>query len=59
MTDFSDYDKLTSLKRELAFRERVYPRRIEAGTMTQQQATHELEIMRAIVSDYDERLTKS
>jgi hypothetical protein len=58
MTDFSDADKLKSLKREVALRERVYPKRVAEGRMTQQQAAHELDIMRAIVADYEERLMK-
>ena len=59
MTDFSDFDKLKSLKRELALRERVYPKRVEEGKMPVQLATHELEIMRALVADYEERLLKT
>jgi hypothetical protein len=58
MTDFSDADKLKSLKRELALRERVYPKRVADGKMTHQQAQHELEIMRVIVADYEERMMK-
>jgi hypothetical protein len=58
MTDFSDADKLKSLKRELALRERVYPKRVEDGRMGAVQAAHELDIMRAIIADYEERLMK-
>lgn len=59
MTDFSDFDKLQSLKRELALRKRVYPKLLGEGKMTQQQATHETEIMREIIADYEDRLMKS
>jgi hypothetical protein len=58
VSEFSDADKLKSLKRELFLRERVYPRRIAERKMTEQQAQHELEIMKAIVEDYEERLMK-
>lgn len=58
MTDFSDADKLKSLRRELAIRSKVYPDRVKRGVMTQQQADHEIEIMESIIVDYEERLAR-
>lgn len=40
---------LACCKRELAFRERVYPRWVEKGTLTDNKAAHELETMRQCV----------
>jgi hypothetical protein len=50
---FSETEKLACAKRELKFRERVYPRLIEAGKMTAKLADRELDLMRAIVDDYE------
>ena len=33
-------------------RQRVYPRRVEAGHMTQEQASREIMVMYSIVEDY-------
>jgi hypothetical protein len=40
---------VAAAKRELGFRERVYPRRVEAGKMTQKNADEEIALMREIV----------
>ena len=49
---FTETDKLACAKRELKFRERVYPRLIDTGKMTAALAARELDLMRAIVDDY-------
>lgn len=45
-------DKIACLTREVAMRERVYPRWIEKGNMTQEKADHELAVMKDILNDY-------
>lgn len=45
-------DKLKCAERELGFRQRVYDRLIEKGKMTKRQADREIELMVAIVNDY-------
>jgi hypothetical protein len=52
MPEYSDAEKLKCLMREIAMRERTYPRWIEAGKMTILQADRELAVMRAIADDY-------
>jgi hypothetical protein len=42
-------DQRAAVKREIAFRERLYPRWIEKGRMTQEKADHELRVMRAVL----------
>jgi hypothetical protein len=42
-------DQVAAAEREVRQREHVYPRRVEAGRMTQAQADRELRNMRAIV----------
>jgi len=52
--DSRDYDLnalLGCMKRELAFRERCYPRWIEKGTISEKKAERELELM-ALACDY-------
>lgn len=51
----TEEDKLACVQRELKLRERVYPRRISLGKMTQQLADRETRTMRAIVADYEKR----
>jgi len=58
---FTAADKLRAIERELGYRRRVYPRRVEAGSMTQRLADNQIEIMEEIAADYrklaeDERL---
>ena len=45
-------DKLAEVAREVAMREGVYPRQIEAGKMTRQTADRRIAVMRAIEADY-------
>ena len=43
-------DMIACAKRELLMRKRVYPRRVEAGRMTQAEADKELAVMAAILA---------
>jgi hypothetical protein len=45
-------DKLNCIQRELRLRQRVYPRLINNGKMSEQQAEHELLVMQAVLQDY-------
>lgn len=45
-------EKLACAERELKMRERVYPRWVANGKMTQAKADAEIAIMREIVADY-------
>ncbi len=56
MTDvhtFSAADKLTALKREIKFRERVFERKVEAGTMTRKAMNFQIAIFQSIADDYE------
>jgi len=44
--------KLACIEREIKMRERVYPRWVAAGKMSQEKGDLELEVMRAIAEDY-------
>lgn len=46
-------DKLRELKREGHQRSRVYPRLIEQGRLTPEQAGRQNDILRAIILDYE------
>jgi hypothetical protein len=46
--------KARALKRELAIRERVYPLRVAKKKMSQEEANFELDVMHAILRDYEE-----
>jgi hypothetical protein len=46
--------KIRVLQRELAIRERIYPIRVANGKMTQQEAEFELDVLQAILKDYEE-----
>jgi hypothetical protein len=47
--------KLKVLRREIALRKNVYPRRIARHEMSQLQADYEIEVMEAILADYEQR----
>lgn len=49
---FSDAEKLRCLERELKFRNHTFPKRVEAGKMTQMQADREIHCMEDIAADY-------
>lgn len=51
---FTAEAKLAAIRRELAYRERVYPQRVAAEKMSQTLANYQLRIMRAIEADYVE-----
>jgi len=50
--------QIAAVKRELAMRERVYPRWVDAGKTTQAKADHELAVMREVLATL-ERLRDS
>lgn len=49
----TDKDKIRCLKREIAMRERAYPRWVEGGRMTQAEADREIAVMKAILHEYE------
>ena len=57
MSKFSNKEKAEAARRELAYRERVYPRRIAEGKMHADLARRQTELMEEIAEDY-ERLDK-
>ena len=46
-------EKIACLKREVAMRERNYPRWVENKRMRQDQADREIRVMKAILHDYE------
>lgn len=51
--------QLRCVKREIKKREGVYPRWVERGSMTKQQADEEIEAMRAVLATLLELETKT
>lgn len=51
---FTAEEKLECLRRELRERRRVYPRRVEAGKMSQPFADQQIALMVAIVEEYEQ-----
>lgn len=49
---YSAEEKRKAILREINYRKFVYPRRVEAGTMTQKKANEELAIFEEIAADY-------
>jgi hypothetical protein len=47
--------KIGVLRRELALRKRVYPRRVAAKLMNQALADYEIAVMQAILEDYEKQ----
>lgn len=46
----TDLDKqITCVRREIAMRERVYPKWVSVGRMTEETAAHELTTMKAVL----------
>jgi len=43
-------DQIVAVKREIAMRERVYPRQVENGRMSKRLADRELALMRAVLA---------
>ena len=54
---FTTDDKLKAIKKEINWRRYVYPNRIRAGKMTEEQADRNIALMEAIQADYEEKLT--
>lgn len=52
---FTAQDKLEAVQRELAFRRRVYERRVADGKMTQQLADRQIAVFEAIADDYNQK----
>ena len=50
----SVFDKTACIEREVRLRERVYPRLVSIGKMTDKLAKRELAVMKAILVDYRE-----
>jgi hypothetical protein len=46
-------DQITAVKREISMRERVYPRQVGNGRMSQTLADRELALMRAVLDTLD------
>jgi hypothetical protein len=55
----TNHDKYECARRELAMRQRVYPKWVESGRMSQATADHEIACMKAIVEDYKEKAEPS
>lgn len=51
-------DQVACVKRELSFREHVYPRRVAAGVMSTQDARREIERMKAVLATLEEVAAK-
>lgn len=49
---YTDDQKRAAIEREIKMRRRVYPRWVENGRMTVEQADHEIAVMEAILRDY-------
>lgn len=44
------HEQIKAVRRELSMRIAVYPRRVESGKMTQEQAEHEIDCMRSVLA---------
>ena len=53
MTEYTTQRKLDALQRELLLRQQKYPGYIQRGRMTALQAAYQIDVMRAIVADYE------
>ena len=53
--EVSKEEKIACLKREIDLRLNVYGRYVTSGKMTKSKADREIEIMRAILDDYQQR----
>lgn len=49
-------EKYKEIKRELGLRKNCYPKQVLQGRMTQQIADKHIEVMEAILKDYEEKL---
>ena len=55
---FTDTDKLEAIRREIRWRKRVYPNRVETGRMPPAEADYQIRIMEAIAADYERLAVK-
>lgn len=55
---FSNAEKLAAIERELRYRMRVYAKRVTEGKMTKALSDYQIEIMIAIMIDYQELAEK-
>jgi hypothetical protein len=55
----NELTKLKALEREIKMRRSVYPRQVARGSMTQQEADHEIKIFEDIANDYRQILGKN
>lgn len=53
---FSFEQKLAAVKREIAFRKRVYARRVADQKMTRALADEQIAVMEAIAADYEKSI---
>jgi hypothetical protein len=53
---FTTLEKLKGIRRELAMRNKVYPKWVAAGKMKQTTADYELAVLQAIHDDYQLKL---
>jgi hypothetical protein len=51
-------DQVACIRREIRFREHVYPRRVAAGRMSQPDARREIERMKAVLATLEEVAAK-
>lgn len=56
MSDITLSDKIRCLKREIAMRERAYPKWLKAGKITLEASVHEIAAMKAVLHDYEVRV---
>ena len=52
-------EMIACVVRELVYRERVYPRQVAAGRMTDRKADHELQCMRAVLTTLLKLMTEA
>lgn len=55
---FTAEEKREAIERELKYRRRVYPRRIEAGQMTRALADRQIALFEEILQDYQAAAAK-
>jgi hypothetical protein len=56
--EFSDTEKMACLLREIHYRLRVYTRMVQQGKMKQDKADYEIEVIRAIAQDYQNKINE-
>jgi hypothetical protein len=58
MMPYTDTEKLEAIRREIKWRKRVYPNRVETGRMPPAEAAFQISIMEAIAVDYERLAAK-